>query len=259
MAHLSNLEAHTYGSYRVRRSPMMGTLEKTSAVKCMAGIQVASSPSAALTAAMSGGTLVKSITGTSGLKTSYAAAKALYVGSELQTLAKAKNTGTSYYDVGAARFGSATWIDDYILSGLDATGQFAGTLAASRGDMTAARDEAIKKGVQDQVLVAAMLAKLSGAKTVADLHIAYAYYTGATPGGAPWARANKRCKNYGTCGAGTSGVAKTNSHILHKFMQMEAALAVDANADISAHKAAVVSQVMIIYYQVCSSPAARQP
>ena len=154
----------------------------------------------------------------------FAAAKTVYTTktidgttTTLQTLAKASYTGSALYDQAVAHFGSATWLDDYMLSALDATGEFAGTLGAAHGLMTEARTEAAKKAAQDQILVMAALATLqSGTTNAARWRAMWMYWSGIDRGSAPWARANKRCKNYGTCGGMTKGangqLANVRSH-----------------------------------------------
>jgi hypothetical protein len=178
----------------------------------MAGIQVAplvgsgvtaeAGPSAALEKARDASSVVASVTGASG----WEAKKATYVGSALQTLAKKSWAGSAYYDQAVSHFGSATWLDEYVLSALEATGEFATALDTARGDMAEARTEAFAKATQDQILVTAAISTLqSGSADAANWRLMYAYWTGANPSKAPWARANKRCKNYGTCGSMTSG------------------------------------------------------
>ena len=179
---------------------------------CMAGIQAAplvgsgvtveAGPSAALIKAREASSDVANVTGASG----WDAKKAAYVGSDLQTLAKKSWAGSAYYDQAVSHFGSATWLDDYVLSALEASGEFATTLDTARGDMAEARSEAFAKAMQDQILVTAAISALqSGPTDAANWRLMYAYWTGANPSKAPWARANKRCKNYGTCGGMTSG------------------------------------------------------
>ena len=181
-------------------------------VKCMAGIQVAplvgskvtamAGPSATLTMARDASEAVKTVTAAS----DWAAKKVAYVGSDLQTLAKKSWAGSAFYDQAASHFGSVTWLDDFVLSALDATGEFATTLDTARGDMQEARTEAFKKALQDQILVTAAISTLqSGSSDAANWRLMYAYWTGASPSNGPWGRANKRCKNYGTCGGMTSG------------------------------------------------------
>ena len=85
----------------------------------------------------------------------------------MQDLAKKSWAGNAIFDKYVAYFGSATWLDDYMLSALDGTGQFAGTLSAAHGDMAEARTEAVKKAAQDQILVNAVLCTVSSAKTSA--------------------------------------------------------------------------------------------
>jgi hypothetical protein len=186
----------------------------------------------ALTHAMNASTVVSDIN--AALKLSppaFASAKTAYEGSVLQNLAKKSWAGNAIFDKFAAYYGSATWLDDYMLSALDGTGQFAGTLSASHGDMAEARTEAVKKAAQDQILVNAVLCTVGSAKTeAAAWDLAYAYWVGdhATMGKyAPWERANKRCKNYGTCASGVLGAAKANFQVLAAIEKGRAASQTD--------------------------------
>jgi hypothetical protein len=229
----------------------MGSLASASAVVCMNGIQLAAAPSAAVLAAAAAGTEVKMVTGSSGLGNAtdpFGKAKAKYISTSLDELAKQAYT-SSYFTTASAYFGSATWIDDYMLTALDATGQFAGTLDSARGDMSAARTEAVKKGAQDQILFNSALGSLVDPTAAASWYLFYAYWTGDTPSGAPWARANKRCKNYATCGGGTTGgggeLATTNTKIL--LATLSALENPTANG--AAAKVEAVAQAKIVYYQ----------
>jgi hypothetical protein len=235
-----------------------GYLEAASAVSCLNGIQLPELDTidddlyAAMTTAHGISGEVLYITGYDGLKANFSSAKTLYLGSNIRTLA---TTGfpcpgtTCYFSTAAAYFGSETFLDDYIMSALDGTGQFAETLAEERGEMSAARTEAVKKGLQDQIAFAAALNALNDPTSTASWYKFYVYWTGGSPKGAPWARANKRCKNYGTCGGDTVGadgeIAQVNSNILLATLW--------ALSDVSTNGAAAasiaMSNAMIVYYQ----------
>jgi hypothetical protein len=226
----------------------MGTLSAASAVTCMAGIQISSS-----TSAMAASADVKNVTGPAGMGTSFAAAKTLYQATSLQGLANtaySEGCGDScYYSKSVDYFGSAGWLNAYVLSALDGTGQFAGTLADTRGSMTAARTEAVKKGLQDQIMFNAAVGSLNTPTTAAAWISFYSYWTGDDPSGAPWARANKRCKNYGTCGGGTTGgsgeKAQANSQILLATLS-----ALDNPAtNGAAAKVTAVNNAELVYFQ----------
>ena len=59
--------------------------------------------------------------------------------------------------------------------------------------MSAAREEAVKKGLQDQILVMAALSSLeAGSSLAANWRMMWAYWTGDDPSGAPWARPTVR-------------------------------------------------------------------
>ena len=191
----------------------------------------------------------------------FPAAKTAYVGSVLQTLAKKSWAGNAIFDKYVAYFGSATWLDDYMLSALDGTGQFAGTLSAAHGDMAEARTEAVKKAAQDQILVNAVLCTVSSAKTsAAAWDLAYAYWTSDDASKAPWARANKRCQNYGTCmdpttgELGTTGTAMANHKVLDAIAAGSAA-AKKTNATYAATEETAEAYlqlegaITIVYYQ----------
>jgi hypothetical protein len=218
--------------------------------KCVELTTITTTASTALTTAMAASTLVSAVTSPAS-SGDFAAAKTAYVGSTLQTLAKTAFTGCPDYDMAAAYYGSATYLDDYMLSALDGTGQFSGTLSpTTRGDMADARTEAVKKCAQDQILVNAAIGTLQLAHTSASAwYKFYAYWTGDTPAGAPWARANKRCQNYGTCGGGTSGengeIAIINSNIL---LAVLGALADPTNNGAS-HAKKAADNALMVYFQ----------
>ena len=204
-----------------------------------------------LTKAMSMTTVVANIGGAFGSGGGgFAAAKTAYVGSVLQDLAKKSWAGNAIFDKYVAYFGSATWLDDYMLSALDGTGQFAGTLSAAHGDMAEARTEAVKKAAQDQILVNAVLCTVSSAKTsAAAWDLAYAYWNGDDPSKAPWARANKRCQNYGTCTMGTTGTALANHKVLDAIAAGSAAAKNTNAAEAEAAYQKLEGAIMIVYYQ----------
>ena len=120
--------------------------------------------------------------------------------------------------------------------------------------MAEARTEAVKKAAQDQILVNAVLCTVSSAKTsAAAWDLAYAYWNGNDPSKAPWARANKRCQNYGTCTGGTTGTALANHKVLDAIAAGSAA-AKNTNATEAvpaAEKAYLELEgaIMIVYYQ----------
>merc|ERR1719353_2042605 len=94
-------------------------------VMCMAGIQITplvgskvNGMPASLEKAMQVSNEVKVATGSSG----WPAKKAAYLNSGLQTLAKKSWAGSTFYDQAVSHFGSATWLDEFVLSTLDATG-----------------------------------------------------------------------------------------------------------------------------------------
>lgn len=218
----------------------------------MAGLQLPATPSATLVAAMGASAEVKLVTGSGGLgnaTTPFVKAKAIYQSSTLDDLAKTSYSTSTYFTTNSEYFGSATWLDDYMLTALDATGQFEGTLAATRGDMAKARTQAVKKGAQDQILVNAAFGSLADATAAASWYAFYAFWTGDSPSGAPWARANKRCKNYATCGGFTTGangeLATANSKILLATIN-----ALDnPTANGASAKATAIAQAKVVYYQ----------
>jgi hypothetical protein len=226
-------------------------------VMCMAGIQITplvgskvNGMPASLEKAMQVSNEVKVATGSSG----WPAKKAAYLNSGLQTLAKKSWAGSTFYDQAVSHFGSATWLDEFVLSTLDATGEFATTLAPARGEMTEARIEAFKKALQDQILVTAAISTLQLGPTVAtNWRMMYAYWTGANPDSGPWGRANKRCKNYGTCGGMTSGgngeLANANSNILLATVHATQAINNGLASSVGPHAATAEGNAMIVYYQ----------
>jgi hypothetical protein len=237
-----------------------GVLIVAQGVVCLNGLQVSplvgsgiTSVPAAITTASSASDAVKNATGmlSSG---SWANAKSAYTGSILQTLAQTSWAGTSFYDQAVSHFGSASWLDDYILSALDATGEFAGELDTARGSMNEARTEAFKKGVQDQILVTAALSSLLSGETSADnWRLMWAYWTGNDPSGAPWLRANKRCTNYGTCGGLTFGaggeLANVNSNLLLTTVRATQAIVNGNTASLSSYSSQAEGNALIVYYQ----------
>jgi len=241
-----------------------GSLEAAKQIICYSGLQVAPlvsngglSPSRELVFAYNASAAVlKTIRpfGVAALSVdeAFAGAKTLYVGSMLQTLAR-KNWGTTTYKKFVSHYDSATFLDDYLLSALDGTGEFTGPYG--NGEMVEAQTEAVKKGLQDQVLVMAALSSLEeeGSGTVASWQKMWAYWTGEDPGGAPWARANKRCKNYLTCGNFTSEkgtTARANSNLLLATVRATQALADgDGSVDVSTYVEAAKGNALIVYYQ----------
>jgi hypothetical protein len=222
-----------------------GMLTAASAVTCMGGIQMPSTISAEMATALDASVQVKVVTGADNTT----AKKAAYVGGPMQTLAKKDFScpdTTCYYSKAVSYFTTTTWLDDYMLSALDATGQFEGTLDAARGEMSEARAEAIKKGLQDQIMFNAAMGALNGdVESSSSWYMFYAYWAGNDPGGAPWARANKRCKNYKTCGGTEGDKAQVNSQILLATLS---ALANPA-ANGAAAKQTAMNNAILVYYQ----------
>ena len=191
-----------------------------------------------------------------------AAAKSLYVGSTLQTLARTNWAGTSDFDAAAAHFGSATWLDDYLLAAFDGTGQFSGGTqerrelsgddnhTSGRGDMINARTKAVRAALQNQILVMAFLSSAASNTTSdANWDLAYAYWHGGTPSAAPYASADELCKSYGTCSTGDGITARANFAVLKAIAEGKQA-AVDGDAAAaSAAFTALRGAALGVYYQ----------
>ena len=190
------------------------------------------------------------------------AAKSLYVGSTLQTLARTSWAGTSDFDAAAAYFGSATWLDDYLLAAFDGTGQFSGGTqerrelsgddnhTSGRDDMINARTEAVRAALQNQIVVMACLSSVASNTTSdANWDLAYAYWHGDTPSAAPYAYADERCKSYGTCSTGDGITARANFAVLKAIAEGKQA-AVDGDAAAaSAAFTAMRGAALGVYYQ----------
>eukprot|EP01052_Picozoa_sp_SAG31_P004228 SAG31_NODE_173_length_21354_cov_16.826112_21_plen_435_part_00 len=133
--------------------------------------------------------------------------------------------------LGATACGSAscgTDLDTYItqvLSGTTVTGDTSGWSGDDSG-----RDEAAKKAIYNQALSYMVLGFAKDAVTAGDVtgwNTAWALYGwlgAANAASTPYATANKRCKNYGTCStdytAGSSGEAEANVAINAAFGTM---------------------------------------
>merc|ERR1711907_604284 len=112
-----------------------------------------------------------------------------------------------------------------VLQGTTVTGDTSGWSADDDG-----RDEAVKKAIYNQALSYMVLGFAKDAVTADDVtgwNTAWALYGwlgAANAGSTPYATANKRCKNYGTCSttfmAGSSGEAEANVAINEAFGTM---------------------------------------
>jgi len=93
---------------------------------------------------------------------------------------------------------------------------------------------------------AAINTLLASSSTSADWLLFYAYWAGESPNAAPWARANKRCKNYGTCGGGTSGLNGEKAIVNSKLLMIMLGAMTDPAA---ASAAEAISLCQLVYYQ----------
>eukprot|EP01051_Picozoa_sp_SAG22_P008807 SAG22_NODE_693_length_7872_cov_13.111797_8_plen_433_part_00 len=151
--------------------------------------------------------------------------------------------------LGATACGSSTCgadLDTYIealLAGTTVTGDNSGWSQHDDG-----RDEAIKKAIFNQALSYMVMGAAKDAVTGSDAagwNTAWAMYGwlgAANAGSTPYATANKRCKNYGTCSttftAGSSGEAEANVAISAAFGTM-----ISANYDI------IEANIIVTYVQ----------
>jgi len=250
--------------FQVTTAGDFGSLIAAESVTCYNGLQVAplssgdTAPSDELAEAYKASANNEKLAGEFG-EFNIDSIKEYYVDSDVQKLAK-KAWGTPTYATFVSYYGSDTFLDEQMLLVIEGKGQFAGEVAPSkRGNMESARNEAFKKGYQDNILVMAALSSLEkGSDKIASWQMMWAYWTGEVPKYAPWARANKRCTNYATCGNFTSGVqdnvgkaekARANSNLLLATVRATQALAADSSADVTTYEDTVVGNVLIIYYQ----------
>ena len=151
-------------------------------------------------------------------------------------------------------YGTDSPLDDYLMSALDGTGMFEGT-------SDSVREQAVEKGVQNQIMVAYAIHELNAAINKAaagnfgtdDAQHAWdegwAFYHGLDEYAScsPYATGDKRAGNYATANA--DGTAVANAAILQAMNDGLAALQAEDLVGATAARDEVVKQLVIIYSQ----------
>jgi hypothetical protein len=186
------------------------------------------------------------------VSTAYAAApvrRRLAAAGSLKALAEASYSSCAHWSdyntfYTAANDGFTNFVDGFITAAIDGTGAFAGLT------VDAGRVEAIEKGVADILATQMALCSIQGTagNTAANWDLAYSYYHGDTPARAPFGRANKRCKNYGTC-LNDGETATANKNMLAALAAGKAAATGGDTATVAAQYTIFESNLMIVYYQ----------
>ena len=151
-------------------------------------------------------------------------------------------------------YGTDSPLDDYLMSALDGTGVF-------EGASDSVREQAVEKGVQNQIMVAYAIHELNAAINKAaagnfgtdDAQHAWdegwAFYHGLDEYAScsPYATGDKRAGNYDTANA--DGTAIANAAILQAMNDGLAALQAEDLVGATAARDEVVKQLVIIYSQ----------
>jgi hypothetical protein len=151
-------------------------------------------------------------------------------------------------------YGTDSPLDDYLMSALDGTGMFEGT-------SDSVREQAVEKGVQNQIMVAYAIHELNAAINKAaagnfgtdDAQHAWdegwAFYHGLDEYAScsPYATGDKRAGNYDTANA--DGTALANAAILQAMNDGLAALQAEDLAGATAARDDIVKNLVIIYSQ----------
>ena len=151
-------------------------------------------------------------------------------------------------------YGTESPLDDYLLSALDGTGMFDGA-------SDSVREQAVEKGVQNQIMVAYAIHELNAAIVKAEAgnfgtddaqHAwdeGWAFYHGLDEYAScsPYATGDKRAGNYATANA--DGTAIANAAILQAMNDGLAALQAEDLVGATAARDEVVKQLVIIYSQ----------
>ncbi len=151
-------------------------------------------------------------------------------------------------------YGTDSPLDDYLMSALDGTGIFEGT-------SDSVREQAVEKGVQNQIMVAYAIHELNAAINKAEAgnfgtddaqHAwdeGWAFYHGLDEYAScsPYATGDKRAGNYATANA--DGTAIANAAILLAMNEGLAALQAEDLAGATAARDDIVKNLVIIYSQ----------
>lgn len=149
-------------------------------------------------------------------------------------------------------YGTPTPLDDFVTEALQGTGRFA-------EENDAVRDQAVEKGIQNQVMVAWVIHELTTAAEKAaagDFDVAsgavhnwdeaWAFYHGSAPGCSPHATAQSRAANFNTMGA-DSTAALANQIILDAMIAGREAL-LNADADTASEARARILRALGMTY-----------
>ena len=154
-----------------------------------------------------------------------------------------------------AFYGTDSPLDDYLMAALDGTGMF-------EGASDSVREQAVEKGVQNQIMVAYAVHELNAAIAKAESgnwdvnsgapHAwdeGWAFYHGPDEdmSCSPYKTGDKRAGNFGTGGSG--GTANANAAILQAMNDGLAALMAEDLEGATAARDEVVKNLVIIYSQ----------
>ncbi len=151
-------------------------------------------------------------------------------------------------------YGTDTPLDDFLTAALDGTGMFAGA-------PDSVREQAVEKGVQNQIMVAYAIHELNSAISKAEAgnfgtddaqHAwdeGWAFYHGLDEYSScsPYATGDKRAGNFGT--ANSAGTAKANAAILAAMNEGLSSLQAEDLAGTTQARDDVLKNVVIIYSQ----------
>ena len=152
-------------------------------------------------------------------------------------------------------YGTESPLDDYLMSALDGTGMFVGA-------SDSVREQAVEKGVQNQIMTAYAIHELNSAIAKAqdgnwDVNSGaphawdegWAFYHGLDEykSCSPYATGDKRAGNFATANA--DGTAAANAAILQAMNDGKAALLAEDLAGATAARDDVVKNLVIIYSQ----------
>ena len=152
-------------------------------------------------------------------------------------------------------YGTESPLDDYLVSALDGTGMFAGA-------SDSVREQAVEKGVQNQIMTAYAIHELNAAIAKAqdgnwDVNSGaphawdegWAFYHGLDEykSCSPYATGDKRAGNFATANA--DGTAAANAAILQAMKDGKTALLAEDLAGATAARDDVVKNLVIIYSQ----------